>query len=185
MASCSHCPEHGEGVADLFEALRPHIERIEAEPVEPVDDEDPSAPLKLAIVGRPNAGKSTLVNKMLGEERMITGPEAGITRDSISLDWQWNGRAVRLVDTAGLRKRAKVEDKLEKLSAFDTKRAIDHAEVEQLFDATRGRNFNLRSPTRCWKRPGAGHCAQQMDVAEHASSLFNGVKAALKKDLAS
>src|SRR5258706_12345387 len=103
--------EHGEGVADLFEALRPHIERDEPEAVELVDDEDPSAPLKLAIVGRPNAGKSTLVNQMLAEERMITGPEAGITRDSISLDWQWRDRAVRLVDTAGLRKRAKVEDK--------------------------------------------------------------------------
>ena len=90
------------------------------------EEEEGAGPLKLAIVGRPNAGKSTLVNKMLGEERMITGPEAGITRDSISLDWQWQDRPVRLVDTAGLRKRAKVEDKLEKLSAFDTKRAIDH-----------------------------------------------------------
>ena len=105
------------------------------------EDEDDAehAPLKLAIVGRPNAGKSTLVNRMLGEERMITGPEAGITRDSISLDWEWNGQPVRLVDTAGLRKRAKVEDKLERLSAADTKRAIDYAEVVVLLlDATRG-----------------------------------------------
>ncbi len=116
--------EHGEGVADLFAALRSHVERedVEAEP-----DEDGERTLSLAIVGRPNAGKSTLVNRMLGEERMITGPEAGITRDSISLNWEWNGRAVRLVDTAGLRKRAKVEDKLERLSAADTKRAIDYA----------------------------------------------------------
>src|SRR5215210_28516 len=96
--------EHGEGFADLFEALRPHVERAEAEPE---DDDSEGGPLKLAIVGRPNAGKSTLVNTMLGEERMITGPEAGITRDSISMDWQWDGRRVRLVDTAGLRKRAK------------------------------------------------------------------------------
>ena len=129
--------EHGEGIADLFQALLPHVEHehfdVEA------DDDDSQHPLQLAIVGRPNAGKSTLVNRMLGEERMITGPEAGITRDSISLDWQWDGRPVRLVDTAGLRKRAKVEDKLERLSAADTRRAIDYAEVVVLLlDATRG-----------------------------------------------
>jgi GTP-binding protein len=117
--------EHGEGVVDLFEALRPHVEREEDEDGE--DEEGP--PPRVAIVGRPNAGKSTLVNRMLGEERMITGPEAGITRDSISLDWEWEGQPVRLVDTAGLRKRAKVDDKLEWLSAQDTRRAIDHAEV--------------------------------------------------------
>ena len=130
--------EHGEGLADLFEILRPHVEH-EHYQTEAEEAEDGSGPLKLAIVGRPNAGKSTLVNKMLGEERMITGPEAGITRDSISLEWLWNDKAVRLVDTAGLRKRAKVEDKLEKLSAMDTRRAIDMAEVVVLLlDATRG-----------------------------------------------
>src|SRR5881397_1196878 len=130
--------EHGQGVADLFAALQPIVER-EADDETDVAEGDGDAILKLAIVGRPNAGKSTLVNRMLGQERMITGPEAGITRDSISLDWTWEGRAVRLVDTAGLRKRAKVEDKLEKLSAWDTKRAIDYAEVVVLLlDATRG-----------------------------------------------
>ena len=103
--------EHGEGLVDLFEALRPHVERDGAE-AEPEGEDEEGGPLKLAIVGRPNAGKSTLVNTMLGEERMITGPEAGITRDSISLDWEWQGKPVRLVDTAGLRKRAKVDDKL-------------------------------------------------------------------------
>ena len=100
--------EHGEGVVDLFEHLRPHVER--EEPLEAEEDAE-EGPLKLAIVGRPNAGKSTLVNRMLGEERMITGPEAGITRDSITTDLDWKGRAVTLVDTAGLRKRAKVTDK--------------------------------------------------------------------------
>src|SRR5688572_24400474 len=129
--------EHGEGLADLFEVIRPHVEHehflTEAEEAEHAD-----GPLKLAIVGRPNAGKSTLVNRMIGEERMITGPEAGITRDSISIDWSWRDKPVRLVDTAGLRRRAKVEDKLEKLSTWDTKRAIDHAEVVVLLlDATR------------------------------------------------
>ena len=85
--------EHGEGLADLFEALRPHIEH-EHFATEAEEEEDGTGPLKLAIVGRPNAGKSTLVNRMLGEERMITGPEAGITRDSISIDWMWNDRPV-------------------------------------------------------------------------------------------
>ena len=95
--------EHGEGVADLFEALRPHVERDETSEAERRGPAK-TRRCKLAIVGRPNAGKSTLVNRMLGEERMITGPEAGITRDSISLDWEWEGRPVRLVDTAGLQK---------------------------------------------------------------------------------
>jgi len=179
--------EHGEGVADLFEALRPHIERIEAEQVDLVDDEDPSAPLKLAIVGRPNAGKSTLVNRMLGEERMITGPEAGITRDSISLDWVWNGRAVRLVDTAGLRKRAKVEDKLEKLSVADTRRTIDYSEiVVLLLDATRGLEVQDLKIASQVIEEGRGLiiALNKWDVAENASSLFNGVKAALVEGLA-
>src|SRR5207237_10781164 len=103
--------EHGEGVADLFEALRPHVEH---EHIAAESEEDAAhTPLHLAIVGRPNAGKSTLVNRILDEERMITGPEAGITRDAIAIDWHWHGRPLRLADTAGLRKRAKVEDKLD------------------------------------------------------------------------
>src|SRR5215212_3134929 len=177
--------EHGEGVADLFEALRPHVENDETEADE--DDEGQGATLKIAIVGRPNAGKSTLVNRMLGEERMITGPEAGITRDSISLDWQWNGRPVRLVDTAGLRKRAKVEDKLERLSAADTRRAIDYAEVVVLLlDATRGLEAqDLRIASQVIEEGRALVIAlNKWDVAEHASSLFNGVKAALDEGLA-
>jgi GTP-binding protein len=175
--------EHGEGVADLFEALLPHVEREE---VEEEDPEAEDAPLKLAIVGRPNAGKSTLVNRMLGEERMITGPEAGITRDSISLDWEWQGRRVRLVDTAGLRKRAKVEDKLERLSAADTRRAIDYAEVVVLLlDATRGlESQDLRIADQVIEEGRALVIAlNKWDVAENASSLFNGVKAALQEGL--
>jgi len=176
--------EHGEGVADLFAALRSHVERedVEAEP-----DEDGERTLSLAIVGRPNAGKSTLVNRMLGEERMITGPEAGITRDSISLNWEWNGRAVRLVDTAGLRKRAKVEDKLERLSAADTKRAIDYAEiVVLLLDATRGLEAQDLKIASQVIEEGRGLiiALNKWDVAENASSLFNGVKAALTEGLA-
>ncbi|MDP9423433.1 MAG: ribosome biogenesis GTPase Der [Pseudomonadota bacterium] len=182
--------EHGEGLADLFEMVRPHVEHehfaTEAEEVERGE-----GPLKLAIVGRPNAGKSTLVNKMLGEERMITGPEAGITRDSISLNWEWPSpdgttRPVQLVDTAGLRKRAKVEDKLEKLSAFDTQRAIDYAEVVVLLlDATRGlESQDLRIADRVLEEGRALVIAlNKWDVAENASALFNGVKAALEEGL--
>jgi GTP-binding protein len=176
--------EHGEGVADLFQALQPFVEIDE----EHAEEEDPKgAPLKLAIVGRPNAGKSTLVNRMLGEERMITGPEAGITRDSISIEWQWEGRAVRLVDTAGLRKRAKVEDKLERLSAADTRRAIDYAEVVVLLlDATRGLEAqDLKIAALVIDEGRALVIAlNKWDVADNASSLFNGVKAALNEGLA-
>ena len=89
----------------------------------------PARPLQIAIVGRPNAGKSTLVNALLGEERMLTGPEAGITRDAISVTMDWDGRPVRVFDTAGMRKRAKVQEKLEKLSVADALRAVKFAEV--------------------------------------------------------
>ncbi|HET9356325.1 MAG TPA: ribosome biogenesis GTPase Der [Sphingomicrobium sp.] len=180
--------EHGEGLVDLFEALRPHIEREdEADEAAAVDDDErPLGPLKLAIVGRPNAGKSTLVNRMLGEERMITGPEAGITRDSISIDWEWQGRAVTLVDTAGLRKRAKVDDKLEKLSVADTRRSIDMAEVVVLLlDATRGLEVqDLKIASQVIEEGRALMIAlNKWDVADNASSLFNGVKAALEEGL--
>jgi GTPase len=124
---------------------------------------------------------------MVGEERMITGPEAGITRDSISLDWEWDGRAVQLVDTAGLRKRAKVEDKLERLSAADARRAIDYAEVVVLLlDATRGlESQDLRIAAQVIEEGRALVIAlNKWDVAENASSLFNGVKTALDEGLA-
>ena len=176
--------EHGEGVADLFEALRPHVEHEHFETDSELEERH--QPLHLAIVGRPNAGKSTLVNRMIGEERMITGPEAGITRDSISLQWEWNGQAVQLVDTAGLRKRAKIDDKLERLSAADTKRAIDFAEVVVLLlDATRGlESQDLRIANQVIEEGRALILAlNKWDVAEHASSLFNGVKAALDEGL--
>ena len=176
--------EHGEGVADLFVALLPHVEHEHFETGDEEVEED--APLKLAVVGRPNAGKSTLVNKMVGEERMITGPEAGITRDSISIDWEWEERRVRLVDTAGLRKRSKVEDKLERLSAADTRRAIDFSEVViLLLDATRGLEAqDLKIAAQVIDEGRALILVlNKWDVAENASSLFNGVKAALSEGL--
>ena len=181
--------EHGEGIVDLFEMLRPHVEHehFETDTEErELEHDSEHAPLKLAIVGRPNAGKSTLVNRMIGEERMITGPEAGITRDSITLDWEWQGRPVQLVDTAGLRKRSKVDDKLERLSAADTRRSIDRAEVVVLLlDATRGLEAqDLRIADQVVEEGRALLIAlNKWDVAEHASSLFNGVKAALEEGL--
>ena len=177
--------EHGEGIADLFDAIRPHVEQEHSEARD--EDAERHEPLKLAIIGRPNAGKSTLVNKMVGEERMITGPEAGITRDSISLDWEWEGRPVRLVDTAGLRKRAKVDDKLERLSAADTKRALDYAEVVVLLlDATRGlESQDLRIANQVIEEGRALIIAvNKWDIAENASALFNGIKGALGEGLA-
>ena len=183
--------EHGEGMGDLFEALFPHLEG-KAEAEEEVDLDDPAAPLKLAIVGRPNAGKSTLVNRILGEDRMITGPEAGITRDSIAIDWEWHDpksgpRKVRLIDTAGMRKRANVQDKLEKLSVADALHAIDFAEVVVLLlDATRGLEVqDLKIADRVVQEGRALVIAMnKWDVAEDASKLFNGVRAALDEGLA-
>ncbi len=177
--------EHGQGLDDLFHALRPHIERPDFD-VEPDEDEE-SGPLKLTIVGRPNAGKSTLVNQMLREDRMITGPEAGITRDSITVDWMWQDRAVRLIDTAGLRKKSKVDDKLEKLSAADTRRAIDFSEVVVLLlDATRGLEAqDLRIADQIFEEGRAMVIAlNKWDVAENGSSLYQGVKAALEEGFA-
>ena len=185
--------EHGEGMADLFQALLPHVDNAEEEHF---DREAPDAPLQLAIVGRPNAGKSTLINKLLGENRLVTGPEAGITRDSIAIDWVWHDpnpsdpelaeRRIRLIDTAGMRKRARVQEKLEKLSVADTRRAIDFAEVVVLLlDATKGlEHQDLKIADHVIEEGRALIIAiNKWDVAEHASSLFNGIKAALDEGL--
>lgn len=153
--------EHGQGLPDLREAIiaalgeeRALGEDDEAEAgdgpagsealigediadpdAEPAYDE--TKPLRIAVVGRPNAGKSTLINALIGEERLLTGPEAGITRDSISVDWDWKGRRIKLFDTAGMRRKAKVQEKLEKLSVADGLRAIRFAEIVVIvLDAT-------------------------------------------------
>lgn len=132
--------EHGEGLADLYEALRAALpeqtsapseeELLEAEPAsEPEAVEQARRPIRVAVVGRPNAGKSTLINRLLGQERLLTGPEAGITRDAIAVDVRWQGREFQIFDTAGLRRRARIEAKLEKLSVADALNAIRFAEV--------------------------------------------------------
>jgi GTP-binding protein len=119
--------EHGEGLAELYERLAPFA----AEHSQPTGmaADAPMKPLQLAIVGRPNVGKSTLVNRLVGEERLLTGPEAGITRDAIAIDWTWRDRPIRLVDTAGMRRRPRVEGKLEQLSVGDALRTIRFAET--------------------------------------------------------
>lgn len=192
--------EHGESIADLFAGLWPIIgEKADAAeaaanaPLDVEDEDTPLGPLKLAIVGRPNAGKSTLINRLLGEDRLLTGPEAGITRDSIAIDWNWTDpktgdtREIRLIDTAGMRKKRNVTEKLEKLSVADARRAVDFAEVVVLLlDATQGlEHQDLKIAALALEEGRALMVAiNKWDVAENASSLFNGIKAALHDGLA-
>jgi GTPase len=123
--------EHGEGLSDLYDALRVLMPEPpdEEEAADDDDDDFTTRPIRVAIVGRPNAGKSTLINHLVGEERLLTSPEAGTTRDSIAVEIKWKGRDFRVFDTAGLRRRARIEEKLEKLSVGDALRAIRFAEV--------------------------------------------------------
>ncbi|KHK93038.1 ribosome biogenesis GTPase Der [Novosphingobium malaysiense] len=188
--------EHGEGMADLFDELRPHLEPLQPPEEDANEDDwefDPKAVLKLAIVGRPNAGKSTLINKLLQEDRLLTGPEAGITRDSIAVDWLWTDpktddqREVRLIDTAGMRKKAQVTEKLERMAVADARHAIDFAEVVVLLlDATRGlEHQDLKIASMVLEEGRALMIAiNKWDVAEDASKLFNGIRAALDEGLA-
>lgn len=141
--------EHGEGLADLYDALRaalpdetaaPSEEEVLEEELEAEQDraEEDARAIRVAVIGRPNAGKSTLINRLLGEERLLTGPEAGITRDAISVPLSWRGREFHMFDTAGIRRRAKVEAKLEKLAVADALNAVRFAEVAVvLMDAER------------------------------------------------
>jgi GTP-binding protein len=127
--------EHGEGMSDLYDALRgvmparDDADEDETDAAEEEDEESGERPIRVAVLGRPNAGKSTLINRLLGEERLLTSAEAGTTRDAIAVDVEWKGRAFRVFDTAGLRRRSRIEDKLEKLSVSDALRAVRFAEV--------------------------------------------------------
>ncbi|NQW00233.1 MAG: ribosome biogenesis GTPase Der [Rhodospirillales bacterium] len=141
--------EHGEGLSELYDALLPYARDEQFKPIlfdedtppeealsddafadDAVEEEDLSdRPLKLAIIGRPNVGKSTMINKLLGQERLLTGPEAGVTRDAIAVAWEYQGREIRLVDTAGMRRKSRIKEKLEYMSVGDTLRSIRFAEV--------------------------------------------------------
>ncbi|MEM7442284.1 MAG: ribosome biogenesis GTPase Der [Pseudomonadota bacterium] len=130
--------EHGLGTADLAEKIMPLYDAKRAETekqAEPEgddgsnDESDDDRVIQLAIVGRPNVGKSTLINALIGEDRVLTGPEAGITRDAIAVDWRWRDRSIRLVDTAGMRRRSKVTDKVERLSVSDGLNSVKHAQI--------------------------------------------------------
>jgi len=123
--------EHGEGMGELYDALRALLPEV-PEDEDTSDEEateDTTRPIRVAIVGRPNAGKSTLINQLIGEERLLTSPEAGTTRDAIAVEIEWKGRGFRVFDTAGLRRRSRIEEKLEKLSVADALRAVRFAEV--------------------------------------------------------
>jgi GTP-binding protein len=176
--------EHGEGLAGLYEAIGaalaareagvPRSDGASAGDVQPPDadetEDDPARPITLAIVGRPNAGKSTLLNRLLGEERVITGPEPGLTRDAITIPWSYKKRPFRLVDTAGLRRRARVDSDLEKLSASDTERAIRYADVVVLMvDATTIGEF------------GAGIEKQDLTIAREVEAEGRALVVAVNK----
>lgn len=168
--------EHGEGMADIYHALTafiplpPRRERKGKGDPDPESAAPPPRPLALAIVGQQNAGKSTLMNRLLGQDRVIVGPEPGLTRDSISIDWAWRGRAIKLIDTAGLRRKGKVTDPLETLSAIDAMRAIQFAEmVVLLIDAVTVQDF------------GAGIEKQDLHIAAHVEAEGRGLVVALNK----
>jgi len=182
--------EHGEGQDGLYQALLPFASPGNGEETdaggEAADDAWKTKPLKLAIVGRPNAGKSTIINKLLGDERMLTGPEAGITRDSISVSWDWEGHPIRLIDTAGLRRKARVTGKLEGLSVGDALRAIRFAEVVVLtVDATLGLEKQDLSIARLVIEEGRALvlAVNKWDLAKDRKAVMSGIKDRLMTSL--
>ena len=163
--------EHGEGMSDLYDALRALMpepaeenEAFDDDDIIEADEELAKRPIRVAVVGRPNAGKSTLINRLLGEERLLTSAEAGTTRDSISVEVNWNGRDFRVFDTAGLRRRSRIEEKLEKLSVADALRAVRFAEVAVLLMDAQNRfeEQDLRIADLIERGPCAGDRGQQV-----------------------
>ena len=172
--------EHALGVDNLYALLKPLC------PKEAEEAEETDKPLKLAIVGRPNVGKSTLINKLLKKERLLTGPEAGVTRDAITLPWEWKGNRILLTDTAGLRKHGKVSDDLEKISAADTRNQIDFAEVVVLvLDANQPmERQDLMIASRVLEE---GRCLvialNKWDMVQNPKSVLNELKYKMEESL--
>lgn len=174
--------EHGEGLVDLSDAILAHA------PEEALlDEEESEKPLMLAVVGRPNAGKSTLINRMIGQDRLLTGPEAGITRDAISINWTWQGRAIRLFDTAGMRRRARVDKKLEKLAVADGRRALQFAEiVVVLVDATQALEKQDLAIARQTLEEGRGLviAVNKWDLIDDAQAAMTDIRYRIENQLA-
>ncbi|MCC7017331.1 MAG: ribosome biogenesis GTPase Der [Rhodospirillales bacterium] len=177
--------EHGEGLGGLYDALGALGIRAAGEAE--AESREQARPLQLAILGRPNVGKSTLVNRLTGEERMLTGPEPGITRDAVAVPWTWKGRAVRLIDTAGLRRKAKVTGKLEGLSAADTLKAVRFAEaVVLMVDATRPFEKQDLQLARMVEEEGRALviAVNKWDLVENRAETVRRARAAVEKSLA-
>jgi GTP-binding protein len=177
--------EHGDGVPDLLAALRSLLADAEAEGPTPAEGEE--RPLRLAVVGRPNAGKSSLINRLIAEDRLLTGPEPGLTRDSVTIPLAWQGRRVDLVDTAGLRKRARVEAKLEKLSTSATLHALKMAEVVVLVvDATMALERQDLTIARLVLQEGRALVValNKWDLVQDTAAVMAEVRHALERQLA-
>ena len=191
--------EHGEGMADLYSALLPfeapganeidddvRLTEGSAFDADEGDDDTPPKHLQLAVVGRPNVGKSTLINRLIGEDRMLTGPEAGITRDAIAVSWTYRGQSIRLIDTAGMRRRARVNNKLEGLSVGDSLRAIRFAHcVVLLLDATQP--FEKQDLTIARKVIDEGRsliiAINKWDTIDNGAAVMRGVRDRLETSL--
>ena len=183
LARLAHIDIEDPSLSD--EELVAAVEAANADlPDEPDMSPAERPPIRLAIVGRPNAGKSTLINTLLQDERLLTGPEAGITRDSISVDWDWNGRKVKLVDTAGLRKRAKVQERLERMSTAETVRSLKYAEIVALvMDAREALEKQDLQIADLVVREGRGLVlvASKWDLVENKSALAKALRERLDR----